>query len=160
MLLLIFNYIKMHVSMLIASVMSDSMQSPWTAAHQATLTTGFSRQKYWVPLPSLSTRLKRSLLRMTTTPGKTRPAPTPTKTKTVIQGNTATNTAHTQLLESRLNSSTTRLVLRSHRPLFRSSYAVLRSNTVETLKPDAARCLSTGAWGALPGEQDKKPSSA
>ena len=59
---------------------------------------------------------------------------------------------------SRLNSLTTRLVLKSHKPLFRSSYAVLRSNTVETLNPDVERCLSTGAWGALPGEQDKKPS--
>ena len=59
---------------------------------------------------------------------------------------------------SRLNSSTTRLVLRSHKLLFRSPYAVLRSNTVETLKPDVEWCLSTGAWGALPGEQDKKPS--
>lgn len=34
---------------------------------------------------------------MTTTPGEKRPISTSTKTKTVIQDNTATNTAHTQL---------------------------------------------------------------
>ena len=75
--------------------------TPWTAAYQAPPSMGFSRQEYWsgVPLPSPFTRLKRSLLRMTTTPGETRPTPTPTETKTVIQDNTATNTAHTQLRE-------------------------------------------------------------
>ena len=36
------------------SVMSDSLVTPWTAAHQAPLSMGFSRQEYWsrVPLPS------------------------------------------------------------------------------------------------------------
>ena len=35
--------------------MSDSLAIPWTAAHQAPLSMGFSRQKYWsgVPLPSV-----------------------------------------------------------------------------------------------------------
>ena len=35
------------------SVVSDSVTS-WTAAHQAPLSTGFSRQEYWsgLPLPS------------------------------------------------------------------------------------------------------------
>jgi len=34
---------------------SDSLVTPWTAAHQAPLPMGFSRQEYWsgVPLPSL-----------------------------------------------------------------------------------------------------------
>ena len=36
---------------------------------------------------------------MTTTPGETRPTPTPTETNTVIQDNTATKAAHTQLRE-------------------------------------------------------------
>ena len=32
------------------SVMSDSV-TPWTVAHQAPLSMGFSRQKYWSELP-------------------------------------------------------------------------------------------------------------
>ena len=34
--------------------MSDSFVTPWTVAHQAPLSMGFSRQEYWsgVPLPS------------------------------------------------------------------------------------------------------------
>ena len=35
------------------SVMSDSV-TPWTAAHQAPLSVGFSRQEYWNGLPSPS----------------------------------------------------------------------------------------------------------
>ena len=36
------------------AVVSDSFETPWTAAHQAPLSMGFSRQEYWsgVPLPS------------------------------------------------------------------------------------------------------------
>ena len=43
----------------IRSVMSDSA-TPWTAAHQAPPSMGFSRQKYWsgVPLPSLLSILR------------------------------------------------------------------------------------------------------
>ena len=35
-----------------------TLATPWTAAHQAPLSMGFSRQKYWsgVPLPSLTTQ--------------------------------------------------------------------------------------------------------
>jgi len=35
--------------------MSDSFATPWTAAHQAPPSMGFSRQEYWseLPLPSL-----------------------------------------------------------------------------------------------------------
>ena len=35
------------------------LETPWTAAHQAPLSMGFSRQEYWsgVPLPSLSETL-------------------------------------------------------------------------------------------------------
>ena len=35
------------------------LATPWTAAHQAPLSMGFSRQEYWsgVPLPSLMTNL-------------------------------------------------------------------------------------------------------
>ena len=29
------------------SVVPDSLQPPWTAAHQAPLSIGFSRQEYW-----------------------------------------------------------------------------------------------------------------
>ena len=32
-------------------VMSDSLATPWTVAHQAHLSTGFSRQEYWSGLP-------------------------------------------------------------------------------------------------------------
>ena len=35
------------------SVMSDSMQPPWTIAHQAFLSMEFSRQEYWSGLPCL-----------------------------------------------------------------------------------------------------------
>ena len=31
--------------------MSDSFATPWTAAHQTPLSTGFSRQEYWNGLP-------------------------------------------------------------------------------------------------------------
>ena len=31
--------------------MSDSFETPWTVAHQATLSMGFPRQKYWSGLP-------------------------------------------------------------------------------------------------------------
>jgi len=31
--------------------MSDSLQPPWTVAHQAPLSSGFSRQEYWSGLP-------------------------------------------------------------------------------------------------------------
>ena len=39
-------------------------ETPWTAAYQAPLSMGFSRQKYWsgVPLPSLSTNLVMHIL--------------------------------------------------------------------------------------------------
>ena len=33
------------------SVMSDSLQTPWTVACQAPLSMGFSRQEYWSGLP-------------------------------------------------------------------------------------------------------------
>ena len=33
------------------SVVSDSFATPWTAAHQAPLPTGFSRKEYWSGLP-------------------------------------------------------------------------------------------------------------
>ena len=32
-------------------VASDSFATPWTVAHQAPLSTGFSRQEYWSGLP-------------------------------------------------------------------------------------------------------------
>ena len=37
-----------------------TLATPWTAAYQAPLSMGFSRQKYWsgVPLPSLSKSLQ------------------------------------------------------------------------------------------------------
>ena len=40
--------------MLCCSVMSDSFAMPWTVAHKAPLSMGFSRQEYWsgVPFPS------------------------------------------------------------------------------------------------------------
>ena len=37
-------------AMLSCSVVSDSV-TPWTVAHQAPLSMGFSRQGYWVQLP-------------------------------------------------------------------------------------------------------------
>jgi len=33
---------------------SDSFETPWTAAHQAPLSTGFPRQEYWSELPYAS----------------------------------------------------------------------------------------------------------
>ena len=33
------------------SVMSDSLRPPWTVAHQAPMSMGFSRQEYWSGLP-------------------------------------------------------------------------------------------------------------
>ena len=33
------------------SVVSDSLLTPWTIAHQAPLSMGFSRQEYWSKLP-------------------------------------------------------------------------------------------------------------
>ena len=36
------------------SVVSDSLQTPWTAAHQASLHKGFPGQEYWSGLPFLS----------------------------------------------------------------------------------------------------------
>ena len=33
------------------SVMFDSLVTPWTVAHQASLSMGFSRQEYWSGLP-------------------------------------------------------------------------------------------------------------
>ena len=36
---------------LVSSVVSDSLQPPWTIAHQAPLSAGFSRQVYWSGLP-------------------------------------------------------------------------------------------------------------
>ena len=38
------------------SVMSDSA-TPWTAAYQAPLSMGFSRQEYWSGLPLLSPKI-------------------------------------------------------------------------------------------------------
>ena len=35
------------------SVVSDSFKTPWPAAHQAPLSTGFSRQQCWSRLPFL-----------------------------------------------------------------------------------------------------------
>ena len=42
-----YKYVYMYVS---RSVMSNSM-TPWTAAHQAPLSIGLSRQEYWSGLP-------------------------------------------------------------------------------------------------------------
>ena len=42
------TYIKLSVS---RSVVPDSLRPPWTAAHQAPLSTRFSRQGYWSGLP-------------------------------------------------------------------------------------------------------------
>ena len=33
------------------SILSDSFATPWTIAHQAPLSMGFSRQEYWSNLP-------------------------------------------------------------------------------------------------------------
>ena len=48
--------LSMHACMhTVASVESDSLWPPWTAAFQALLSMGFSRQEYWsgLPFPSL-----------------------------------------------------------------------------------------------------------
>ena len=47
--------------------MSDSLATPWTAAYQAPLSMGFSRQEYWsrLPLPSLKTN-KQAKMRLLT----------------------------------------------------------------------------------------------
>ena len=39
---------------MLCSVVSESLQAPWTIAHQAPLSMGFSRQAYWSRLPFLS----------------------------------------------------------------------------------------------------------
>ena len=46
--------ISYNESMCAFSVVSKCLRSPWTIAHQAPLSMGFSRQEYWsgVPLPS------------------------------------------------------------------------------------------------------------
>ena len=36
---------------LVATVMSDSFETPWTVAHQTPLSMEFSRQEYWSGLP-------------------------------------------------------------------------------------------------------------
>ena len=41
-----------HPSLCVCSVMGDS-ETPWTAARQAPLSMGFSRQEYWSGLPCL-----------------------------------------------------------------------------------------------------------
>ena len=38
------------------SVLSDSFLTPWTVAHQAPLSMGFSRQEYWSGSPFPSSR--------------------------------------------------------------------------------------------------------
>ena len=37
--------------LLSCQVMSDSFEIPWTVAHQAPLSLGYSRQEYWSGLP-------------------------------------------------------------------------------------------------------------
>ena len=46
-----------------SSVMSDSLLTPWTAAYQAPLPMGFSRQEYWsgLPLPPPNEKMSFSL---------------------------------------------------------------------------------------------------
>jgi len=48
------NLYKLCVYVLSRSVMSDSLRPPWTVAHQAPMSMGFSRQEHWSgkPLPS------------------------------------------------------------------------------------------------------------
>ena len=47
-----FLYIHWRYGLLFTcQVMSDSFVTPWTVAHQAPLSMGFSRQEYWSPLP-------------------------------------------------------------------------------------------------------------
>jgi len=43
----------------VKSEVAQTLATPWTAAHQAPPSMGFSRQEYWsgVPLPSLKTML-------------------------------------------------------------------------------------------------------
>ena len=57
-------------------------ETPWTAAHQAPPSTGFSRQKYWsrVPLPSLRTNPREYQIvraHLNTRPGITQPPVAP-----------------------------------------------------------------------------------
>ena len=42
---------NVHVYMLSHSVVFDSFVTPWTVAHQAPLSMGFSKQEYWSGLP-------------------------------------------------------------------------------------------------------------
>ena len=42
--------------MLSCSVVSDSFEIPWTVAHQAPLSMGFSRREYWSGVPFLPPR--------------------------------------------------------------------------------------------------------
>ena len=46
---------RMSMSESVSQSVSDSLVTPWTVAHQAPLSMGFSRQEYWsgLPLPSL-----------------------------------------------------------------------------------------------------------
>ena len=51
-----YGYFHKHIStynacMSLCSVISDSLLPPWTVAHQAPKSTGFSRQGYWSGLP-------------------------------------------------------------------------------------------------------------
>ena len=48
----VFHHVTQHVGpqFSVASIMSDSV-TPWTVAHQAPLSMGFSRQGYWSGLP-------------------------------------------------------------------------------------------------------------
>ena len=41
---------RLHESVSLSAV-SDSLQTPWTIVHQAPLSMGFSKQKYWSGLP-------------------------------------------------------------------------------------------------------------
>ena len=46
------NTSNTRVHVLVTSVTSDSLPTPWTVAHQAPLSMGFSRQEYCSGLPS------------------------------------------------------------------------------------------------------------
>ena len=45
------NYLKKVKENVSHSVVSDSLWTPWTVAHQPPLSMGFSRQEYWSGLP-------------------------------------------------------------------------------------------------------------
>ena len=45
------KYMRCAVLHSVTSVLSDSLQLPWTITHQAPLSMGFSRQEYWSTLP-------------------------------------------------------------------------------------------------------------